>query len=357
MTMIELPVIDGANLLTHSRVQTWKSCPRKHYFAYELGVRPAYQANPLRQGSAFHIGLEFLKAGCDEDKAIKVVLNSYADQECPPWMEADEFAVEIETTVALVRGWARRWGDDRICEYVAVELPFDLPIVNPATGHETPTFRSGGKIDGIARLPDGRLALVEHKTCGESIDLNSDYWRRLQMDSQISRYFLAARELGHDVQTTVYDVTRKPAISPKMVFKADRAQATAAGHYFGIKLIKECPERETPKMYGARLLDDMAKRPEFYFARVEVPRLQSDLDEYHAEAWSIQRTIRQAQLDARQFGAAAWPRNTAACLSMGKCPYFDHCKQGAISAQNIPQGFRRVTTLHEELVKQQEKSA
>ena len=345
---VQLDVISGSDILTHSSTRTYQTCPRKFFYAYELGIRPIHNVNPLRQGGAFHLGLELLKAGNAEQEAADAVLDAYADVECPPWMTPEEFAIEVETTVAMVRGWSRRWAGDWITNYVAVELAFNVPIVNPASGRETPSFTSSGKIDGIAELPDGRLALVEHKTTGDSIDSGSDYWRRLMMDAQLSRYVLAARKIGYDVQTTVYDVTRKPSISPKAVSKADRAQATSTGHYFGLQLTETCPERETAKMFAARLLADMATRPDFYFQRVEIPRLESDLAEFEAEQWTIQRSIRQSQLDERNFGAAAWPRNTGACL-IPRCTYFDHCRQGQIDINNIPAGFKRVTVMHQEL--------
>jgi site-specific DNA-cytosine methylase len=275
----------------------------------------------------------------------------YAAQQCPPWLEADDFATEEETAVALVRGYARRYADDIICTYLAVELPFDLPIVNPETNAPTPLFRSGGKIDAIVELPDGRLALMEHKTTGDDISPGSDYWQRLKMDSQISRYYLAAKALGYDVQTTVYDVVRKPGIKPRNISKADRTQATHEGHYFGHPLTATCPERETPALYAARLLADLRERPDFYFARMEIPRLEADLDEFRWEQWAIQQTIRQAQRTGRFY------RNTGACTSPYRCAYLDVCRgQLGDPNEDIPAGFRRVARLHEELASSEERN-
>ncbi len=339
-----------ANLLTNSSEQTFKTCPRKFYLAYRLGLRPAHNSDPLRTGHAFHFGLEQLKGGMGIDHAEQVVRDLYRESVCPPWLEADDFATEEETVIALLRGYHARYKDDAIIEYVAVELPFSLPIVNPATGRETPTFRSAGKIDGIVRLPDGRLALMEHKTTSEAIDLSSDYWKRLMLDAQISRYVLAARTMGHDVETTIYDVVRKPSIRPKAVSKADRTLATSNGNYFGLKLTETCPERETPAMFGARLLADTIERPDFYFARNEVPRLEADLEEFRAEQWQIQRTIRIAETEGRFY------RNTGACTSPYRCQYLDICRGMAGDPnESIPAGFRIVNRLHEELASSEER--
>lgn len=343
MIAIELPVFSDSHLLTHSAESAYKKCPRLFYLQYGLGLRPEHQSDALRVGTAVHFGLEILKGGGDETAAEKEVRDVYATSARPPWLDADGFAVEEETAVALVRGYARRWEHQHIIEYVGVEQSFDLPIINPETGFSTPTFRSAGKIDGIVRLPDGRLAILEHKTTSEELAPDSDYWRRLLMDSQISRYVLAARALGYPVETTVYDVIRKPQIRPKAVTKADRALSTSRGHYFGLPLTSVCPERETPAMYGARLLADTIERPDFYFARNEIARLETDLEEYRHEQWQIQKAIRESQRHGRFY------RNTNACLHPFRCPFFEVCRAG-ISTEHIPQGFRRVKRLHEELV-------
>jgi hypothetical protein len=91
-----------------------------------------------------------------------------------------------------VCGYQWRWAGARL-EVVATEQAFRVPLVNPATGKATPTFELAGKIDGIVRLEDGRLAVKESKTCSEDLGADSDYWRRLRIDHQITLYMLAAR--------------------------------------------------------------------------------------------------------------------------------------------------------------------
>lgn len=347
---VSLPVFPDAGRLTHSSEATFKTCARKFFLRYRLGLQTAYDSEPLRLGGAVHVGLEAIKNGADEVNAEIAVRTVYAAADCPPYLEQLDFDVEQETAVAMVRGYYRRWKDNLILAYVAAEVPFNLPIINPATGRETPTFTSAGKIDGIARLPDGKLAIIEHKTTSDDLSLNGDYWKRLMLDAQISRYILAARQMGYDVQAIIYDVIKKPGIRPKMVAKTDRAMATSQGHYFGLPLGEMCPERETPAMYGARLLADTIDRPDHYFARNEIARLESDLDEYRAEQWTIQRTIREAELNQKRWGAAAWPRNTGACTAPYRCPYLDCCRGLAGDPlEQIPEGFKRAEILHPEL--------
>jgi hypothetical protein len=335
----------GLNVLTHSSESCFKTCPRKFELQYRIGLRPAHDSNALRIGNAFHEGLEVLKKGGDVTTAVGKVRDLYANESVPPWQTAEEFYTEEETAVTLVRAWAERWAGDHVLTYVAVELEFDLPLINPVTGRSSRTFVNRGKIDGIAKGPDGRLLLVEHKTCGIAIDIGADYWRKLAMDAQVSRYVLAARELGYDVHGIAYDVTRKPSIKPKDVTKKDAKEATATGHYFGYPLNgAECPAHETPKMYAARLLADMRSRPDFYFNRVEIPRTERDLDRFRHEQWMVAQQVHMADRQGHYY------RNTNSCMSPYRCTYFDVCASGTdVNEHNIPAGFVVRDVLHPEL--------
>lgn len=349
MTLATEPEL-ALTVLTHSSEACFKTCARKYYLRYEKGYRTRHSSNPLRAGGAFHAGIEPFKRGKGLLASLDAVNCFYADTGCPPWLTPEEFEVERHTALAMVGAYCAHYTNDAIVEYVAVELPFEVPIINPRTGRPSVAARSAGKIDAIVKLPDGRLAVQEEKTVGHSIEPDADYWKRLLMDGQISRYFLAARDIGHPVETVVYYATRKPAISPKKIEKAYRALATSEGRYFGVKLTDTCPERETPEMFGARLKQDMLDRPAFYFARMEIPRIEADLTDYRYEQWTTQRAMRHAQLDARFVGAAAFPRNTGACLMYGRCEYLDCCRGLAGNPdETIPDGFVVVADRHPEL--------
>lgn len=357
----QAPVAGGRNLLTHSRMSCAKTCLRRHYYAYEMGVRRDRQSTPLRMGSAFHVGLDLWAQGRTADEAIAAVTAGY--EELPAWANTDdlvtEWMLEREIVARMLSGYFWRWGGQAGehgggfgFEVLASELAFDLPIVNPETGGATQSFRFAGKIDKIVRLTDGsgagRLAVMEHKTAGESIASDCDYWKRLRLDQQISGYVLAARRLGYDVETVLYDATRKPEIAPKLIPKKDRTALESFGLYFDEKIEdipegQRVPDRETVQMYGARLTADIAERPDFYFNRVEIPRLEADLAEFGWELWQIQQDLRECQRTGR------WYRNTAACLHPYKCEYFDLCVNGYDPAAGVPSGYVRIEHVHPEL--------
>ena len=53
--------------LTFSRSQSFKACRRRHWYAYELGLRPVADPRALRMGHAFHLGLDCLKQSQADD--------------------------------------------------------------------------------------------------------------------------------------------------------------------------------------------------------------------------------------------------------------------------------------------------
>lgn len=345
-------------LLTHSRISSFKSCRKKHFYEYEHRVRRTTDSRALRMGTAYHAGLEALGHGLPIDDAFAAVSQCYENE--PTGFDSREWLIEHQTVLNLLAGYAWRWESSPL-EYVAVEQEFCIPLVNPETGRASTTFMLAGKIDGIVRLEDGRLAVKENKLLGDDISVDDFLWRRLAIDPQISIYVLAARELGYDVDCVLYDATRKPTIKPtdvpildsdglKIVLDdaGNRVMTKAknptprqtADASLGYRLqTRECTAAE----WGEKLNLDIGERPDFYYARREVPRLDKDLDELRVELWDIQKTLRDAQLNDRHYRTAS--QNTCRF-----CSSFDLCSVGFDPRTGtLPEAFVRLETLHPEL--------
>lgn len=368
---LTLPQLTGHNLLTQSRMACFRRCRREHQYRYELGIRPAGDTMPLRMGSAVHGAIDMRAKGHHEQTAHDFVTVHYCDliEAANSEQHAEDLRIEEATIHALVDGYFVAWHDDwstanpsnglTPVECIASELPFTMPIRNPETGKATTTFVASGKIDRIVRLADGRLAVKETKTTGMDMAPGSDYWLKLGIDQQISLYMLAAQHLGHAVETVLYDVIRKPSIAPKQIPLTDtdgvKIVRDREGNRVRSKDGKKWRESgstedgyvlqtrtETAREFGARLREDIASRPGFYYARQEIPRLSADLDECRAELWQQQQDIRGAQKSGH------WYRNSAQCSAMGRCSYLSICHAGC-DASNVPAGFVRVDDLHPEL--------
>lgn len=349
------------HVLTHSAMATAKTCLRKYQLRYEVGIDRDRTAQPLRMGSAFHLGLEARAAGKTLDEAVAIATAQY--QEVPAWVRDDdglhEWMTERETVATMLAGYYWRWQGDGI-EVLCNEQSFSLSILNPETGCPSTYWRRCGKIDKVIRKADGRLAVMEHKTCSESIDPDSDYWKKLRIDHQISGYMDAAKRLGHDVEDVLYDVVRKPEIEPRLIPVLDENGMKIVMDQNGQRVLNKngtprqsaskedgfvmSQRRETPAEFGARLLDDMGQRPDFYFARRDIPRLESDLADYRQELWDQAADLRERRRTGRYY------RNTAACGLMGRCQYFDICTNGIdANRMDVPDGFVLLTDVHPEL--------
>ncbi len=329
-------------ILTHSRLATFRSCPRKAYLRYELGLRRDTDEQPMRVGSAFAAAVEASAKGLDVEAAIaKGPLDPY----------------EMAMVAAMFKAHQDHHAASPKIEHVAAELAFRIPLVNPATGRPTPTWVVGGVIDRIVRLEDGRLALMEYKTTSRSFLPGDDYWMRLHLDMQLSIYLIAARSMGYDIATILYDVTRRPGSPPqKATPVADRkytakettlkdgTKKAAGALYAGMR------ERdETADEYAARCYSWLMDNSFDAFARIEIARTDSDLEEAAAEVWAQQRALRECQVEGR------WFRNPDACYQPGmNCVFLGICASRLDQGSPAPEGFTKVEDIHPEIARNTE---
>jgi hypothetical protein len=89
----------------------------------------------------------------------------------------------------------------------------------------------------------------------------------------------------------------------------------------GGKLYANLRDRdETPEEFYVRLLQDIKERPEFYYARGDVVRLEQDEIEHSHDLWHTARIMREMQLAKRA------PRHLGQCKRFGRfCNYFPVC--------------------------------
>lgn len=274
--------------------------------------------------------------------AALAAANAYLDGSTP------EQAVIVAKVKGLLFGYDARWRDADWRLVGEAERTVRLPILNPESGRTSRTFTQAGKFDGIA-TGYGKTVLLEHKSTSEDIaDPDAPYWRRLTIDSQVSKYMLQAWQNGQKLDGCLYDVVRKPAIRPKKLDKAAIAEITTRGQYCGFDLADERVDavlhgqlEESPELYACRLAAETIAEPQKYFARRSVPRLDSEVVEYAAELWQIADEIRLARVNDRHF------RNSAACMDFGRpCEYLGICS-GHDSTDS--DRWRRAESVHDEL--------
>lgn len=227
---------------------------------------------------------------------------------------------------ALMVGYETRWGEPDF-EVLGVEELVQTDLYNPATQARSRTFTLAGKLD-LSAVREGRRTLFDHKTTSEDIkDPAAVYWRQLVVEAQPSHYMLLQWLNGNKIDAAVWDVMRKPDIRPKEVSKKDRELAIRYGSYCGEKVSKESldelvtTERENFELYEARLVNDCTvNRPEHYFQRRTVPRLDLELHEHAVEVWDYSQEIITARRLSRH------PKNSGACITFGRpCVFLGIC--------------------------------
>mgnify|MGYP001560155841 CR=1 FL=1 len=210
---------------------------------------------------------------------------------------------------------------------LSAEQFVETPLINPDTNQRSRTFTVAGRLD-VTCLYHGRTVLIDHKTTSSAInEPDHPFWRQLAIEGQVSHYMLLEWLSGRKVDEAVWDVVRKPMISPRKISKAERAHAVANRTWFGQALsgetldaLQTC-ESETLEMYSARLAHDCAKeRPQWYFQRRTVPRLDSEIIEYARELWEHGQEILHVRNTNRHV------RNSGACMLYGSpCKFLGIC--------------------------------
>ena len=307
--------------LTNSMRSKFNACHRAYKIAYVDLIRPAKASDALSFGTAMHALLEAYWGG---QETMVLTGDDYTDV----------------TLRCLFEGYKARWeqSDAERYERVGAEFGFEAPLMNPETGGVSKTWVLAGKIDAIAKdKATGKHIIVEHKTTSQDIGPGSDYWKKLPIDGQVSGYYVGASTLGYEVDVCLYDVIRKPTIRPyKATPEESRKYKKDGTLYAG-----QHEHDEDPHEWEARLMADIAERPDYYFQRVEVVRSESDLSDYLFDMWAVGREI----ADAERIGR--WSRNPNACSIYGSCEYFDVCT-GCASLDDVTL-FRKAETPNEEL--------
>ena len=222
-----------------------------------------------------------------------------------------------------------------------VELEFQMPLLNPETESASRTFVEAGKIDAVIRdRKSGLYKVLEHKTTSDSIESDSNYWPRLTMDTQPSKYVLYLKSQGLDCFSSLYDVVKKPGTRPSQIPLLDAEGNKVVRDAFGSRVTTKDGKKwrqtadtelgysvesreETPVEFYSRNLEYIRSNMGSTFAQREIARTDVDLLEYMNDAWAHSQTL--LYFKKRKL----WPRNPSACLQFGTCEFLELCASRA----------------------------
>ena len=377
--------------LSATSIQCYKACPMRYYYRYILGLTPIEDTDALRVGTNYHRIQEIYDAepGGVCECGIAVGDRVYAPGDCvlcggmgvnpadpmdavirhlnerystPPLSKTvEEWETERITLLYTLVGY-RWWYEqqDKGYEVESLEQSFDLPLLSPTTGHPLKAHLRG-KIDRVFSAGPANRFVHDYKSTSKAIDPDSTFWAHLTLDTQTRLYTYAAKQLGLGMCGVLYDAWHKPGISPKKLTQGDSKKFVADGMYCGEefevgygalgegyevngKVAEVEPGakegtfaiRETPEMFGARLLQDITERPEFYFARKEVVHHSTDIEAFQRQLVDIYYDIRYKTRNN------SWWHDESQCEATFKCPYMDFCYNHIeLGPDDVPENFNK----------------
>ena len=339
--------------ISHSQIQTFKECNKKYYYSHIERVKPISRQSFQRFGEAFSLGVGPLAQKYDLQYVIDEVFACYPEDH-----NASGYTVEIEreSVIRMLTAYDLYWSKQSAMQCLIADRNFDVKILNPITGYPSTAYHLVGRIDSICELADGRIALVKHRTTSQDISKpDADFWRLLRIDQQLSLLVYAAKQMGYNVDCVIYDAVRSPSIEPRQIPCIDEDGFKIVHDQEGMRVFNTRTKQprqsadkakgytlqtriESPEEYGIRLEQDILNRPDWYFSRQEIPRLESDIQEFEEELWDIQKSMRESEKNNRHY------KNTSACFKHGRCAYFDLCYYKQDVTQTIPQGFEKIET-------------
>jgi len=380
--------------LSASSITCFKKCPYKYFLKYIKGIKLVEEPGHFRYGTNWHRIMEVISlkpnSRCSCTKLQTCVYP--ADPEClicggvgvvpkdimesvtrviddaysriPNSVDPEDWAVERAKLLYSAVGYNWYYQNEPL-KATHTEVRFSTPIPG-RTGRMIPNLLVTGVIDKI--IKNAGNMVVEHKITSKSVAPDSKYWGKLTLDTQTSLYTYvlqllrgqAKLNLTGEISGFYYDVFHKPGIKPKFLSIAASKKFVEDGKYYGGKFIVDSKWaddgpamfvldvsgttaivemtakegqykiKETPDMYGHRLLADIVERPEFYFARREMAKTNADSDQFHRQLLGIISSLR------AHLKNDSWYKCEGECENEYNCEYIDLCYNGIDPDGQLP---------------------
>jgi hypothetical protein len=265
--------------ITYSAFSTFRNCRQKFKYRYiDQIVKDTSKAIALWMGALIHECLEMWYRGKSIGEILGHIERNKTDDN-DSWIHAS----------AIMIAYTKHYPKESF-EVIDLEEEFCVPIINPTTGRPSTNMQLRGKIDGLIKMQDGALAILEHKTTSE----------------QLERYVKA---LWSDFQTRLY--------------------CDAYGRFTGKGPIKRALFNIIRKSQKRRLKGESDEKflnrliPSIGFYREELvfdPHLLGEIGE---QVWELKDNVQTARRKKK------WYKNESQCKQWGRmCEYFDLCSSG-----------------------------
>lgn len=294
-----------------SAVKMWRSCKRKFFWRYILGLSHVKPILAPKVGTATHDCLQMFYEGRDptevnvmaEVKALELSMDIEKNSE---YFDEKEL-IKAEQQLAAFPGMVAAYMEN----YASDQKDFSAVEAEPYWKLEFDEFDYVGKIDLVLQKGKSQY-LMETKTAGQITDT---YFTRLALDTQARSYVYAMRELGHKPRALIYNVIRKSALRRK--------------------------SNEPGGAFHQRVCDDYMSRPNHYFVREDLRYNSEDLANLEQEIMDVHweyMTVVESGEDL--MNPKTWGINDGACTDFFKlCEFFSLCTHGLDKGSGLHYSF------------------
>ena len=326
---------DSAPMVTtYSMWSLFRNCRKAVEWRYIHELVPLERDRNLSFGSLIHECLELWHRQRDLDLVLDLI-----DRRCAARAQDEDQKRDWHHATAMMKGYAARYPTEEF-EVVALEKTFEGPIVNPATGAASRSFRLAGKVDGIVRQ-EGQYFLLEHKTASQ---VDSGYLDRLWTDFQITLYaHYVEQTMDIPITGIIYNILVKARLQQSKGETEDEYEARRAELLARSKTGRTTARRREPESdedFQRRLGEKYADPEMFHREMLYLSRDRFDV--LRAELWELTQSF----LDARRRGI--FYQNTSFCFNYQRpCPYFALCRSNG--NPNVIENFYQRVEPNEEL--------
>jgi len=319
---------------TYSMWSLFRNCRKAVDWRYLQQLVPLQRDRNLHFGSLIHECLQSWHARRDLAEVLDLI-----DRRCMNRTQDEDQRRDWHLATAMMKGYAARYPAEEF-EVIALEKAFEDPIVNPATGAASRSFKLAGKVDGIVRIGSDHF-ILEHKTASQ---VDADYLEKLWTDFQITIYaHYVEQTMGIPITGILYNVLVKAKLQQSKGETEEEFQARRAELLAKSKTGKTTAKRKLPESdeeFQQRLAEKYADPEMFHREMLYLSRDRFDI--LRSELWELT----QAFLDARRRGV--FYQNTAFCFNYQRpCPYFALCRSNG--NPNVIENFYQRVSPNEEL--------
>lgn len=267
--------------LSYSNAATFRSCPKKYYWHYVMGLIPISRAPSLTLGGILHLAFDYFYKGLSDVEVYTLIADAFTE-EMSREEAADQETILLNKYIALGMWLNYPYKNLKEFDSIASEEEFVIPLCD---GVELV-----GKVDGrVSQFNNWWVR--ELKTTGLT---TRQFIGRCEVSGQSTGYVYGLTKKGFNIKGILYEYIKKPQLRKG--------------------------EKETADDFGRRIMKDYKDRPKFYFNRHLSYRTPVDLNNYEEDIVAVAKDMLE-HIEANSFY-----RNTDSCWNYNtECEYSKIC--------------------------------